>query len=129
MTKENRIDSFTELCETLSDGDLNARLSGLIKELTAAVEANGGTGKLSFELAIQRSKEGQVIFKPKAKITKPEPAFDTTRMYVDDNGRLSREDPRQQSLPKVPMRPAKIVPMDGGKGGDNNDDPEKKGGN
>lgn len=109
-----KIDSFAELSEDLAGGDFNARASKLMRELALAVEENGGVGKMTITIAVARSKEGIVQLKPTIKVTKPEPGFDSTSLYLDGDGRLSRENPRQERLPKVPMTPGKLVKMDGG---------------
>lgn len=113
MPPQPTIDSFAEVCEELAGGDLNARSSRLLKELVLAVEENGGVGKLVLTIAIARSKDGIVQMKPTIKITKPEPGFDSTTMYVAEGGALSRANPRQAVLPKVPLAPGKLVTLPG----------------
>lgn len=104
--------SFAEIIGALADGELEARATKLLTELSAAVELTGGDGRLVLTLKIVKQNRMAVI-RPSIKITRPEPAVDDTMFFVDEDGSLVRDDPKQLRLPKTERLP-RVVPISSG---------------
>jgi hypothetical protein len=114
---------FSEIVAGLAEGDLDERVTKRLSELAQKVEETGGTGKLTLTLTVKKQNR-QVVFKPTFKAQLPEPALDDTMFFVDADGQLTRDDPKQLRLPRV-AKEAKVVSLDGGK----KDSNDKKDGN
>ena len=73
-----------------------------LAELAQAVRETGKKGVLSLVVTIEpaaRNAGGQIKIEDKIIIKKPTPDVAETLMYVGPDGKISRRDPRQPSLP------------------------------
>lgn len=77
------------------------RAGGALAEVVAAVKREGKKGKLTLaiELSPMKNVPDAVEVTARVKATAPEPPARATPMWPDDDGRLHRNDPRQQALP------------------------------
>lgn len=89
---------FDSLLRLLAAGAVNDQLTNKLREVSAAVTLTGKKGKLSLELTIVPTAEGQVRIEPKAKVVVPEPDNRQTLFFVDDKGNLSREEPEKPGI-------------------------------
>jgi hypothetical protein len=102
---------FSETVAMLADGEFDARTTKLLNELTAAVEATGGTGKLTVTFKLDKQNR-MVVVRAVPKIVRPEPAVDDTMFFVDEDDGLVREDPKQTRIPGTErgLRPVAFPP-------------------
>lgn len=102
--------SILTLLQNQRAGDAMSELSEKLRELTKKVRATGRKGKLTFELTVAPLSKGggsAVCITDKVKLATPEIEPDMGIFYVEDDGSLSRNDPRQRELP--------LRSIDGGK--------------
>lgn len=89
----------TEVLGNIRRGTFLAEVGEELAELLAAVRETGKAGTLTVKLKIDPMKgEGgraEVFITDTVTVTKPKPEKSTTLMYVQDDGTLSRRDPRQ----------------------------------
>lgn len=107
---EGETRKFSDVLAELAGGDVDVLASDRLGELVAAVDETGGKGKLVITVDVKKSNK-MVIVSASMKMTKPEAALDETMFFVDNDGNLSREDPRQMSFQEVPKAPARIVSL------------------
>ena len=87
-----------EVFKSIRRGEFLERVNEQLTELNKAVFATDGEGELTITLKIKPNGEGQVILKPKVKIKKPIKGTGDAIFFVNVDGGLEREDPRQGSL-------------------------------
>lgn len=91
----------SEFLSVVSSGDFDAQCS---RKLTDAIEAcieSGGKAKLVITVEMKLENR-MMVFKPTVKTTLPTRAVDVDMFYVDENTRLTKQDPKQMvlSLPR-----------------------------
>ncbi len=93
--------SSGDLVETLKQirrGEFLNLCNEQLTELTRAVFVTDGEGEITITLKLKPNGEGQVTMKPKVKIKKPIRPTGDSIFYVNVDGGLERDDPRQGTL-------------------------------
>ena len=78
--------------ELLSQGDEQ------LEAVIAAIAETGGDGELTIKLPFKLNKAGQIECTPKISAKIPQRPMGTGIFFADDEGRLSRRDPRQMDI-------------------------------
>lgn len=89
---------FAELLTEFGHGAANRKLTDSLRELVAACKETGRKGSLTIKLAVKADGKMTSVGID-VKTTKPEHALPGEIFYATDDGGLTREDPRQRSLP------------------------------
>ncbi len=97
------LDNFSRLIQALEDGDLNAQLSGDLKDLgqtMVRLAANyGGKQKGKMTLTLEFALEGGTFeIKPKVKVERPMPPRARTHFWATADGGLSQTNPKQTDM-------------------------------
>jgi len=89
-------------------GALHAELTERLAEVTAAVIEHGKAGSLTLTIKISQQKgaERAVIVADDLKVKVPAPERGESLFFADEDGNLSRRDPRQPALPLSEARKA-----------------------
>jgi hypothetical protein len=102
--KDSNAREFASVLLDIGGGRLHARLSDLLAEITAAVKETGKKGLLTLKIEVKpvpRADNGTLIVTGSATAKAPESDEDSPSsiFFADDDGSLSRSDPRQPTLP------------------------------
>jgi len=95
---------FLSTLAELKNGRVIHQANDTMQRLLSAVQKHGGKGKLGLELTLSPridSDTGRVIEVDIAysiKVAEPQPNHGTTMFYVDKEGKLTRQDPRQSEM-------------------------------
>lgn len=95
---------FLSTLAELKNGRVIHQANDTMQRLLSAVQKHGGKGKLGLELTLSPridSDTGRVIEVDIAysiKVAEPQPNHGTTMFYVDKEGKLTRQDPRQAEM-------------------------------
>lgn len=95
---------FLSTLAELKNGRVIHQANDTMQRLLSAVQKHGGKGKLGLELTLSPridSDSGRVIEVDIAysiKVAEPQPNHGTTMFYVDKEGKLTRQDPRQAEM-------------------------------
>jgi hypothetical protein len=96
---DRTIKPFGAVLQELDKGRVHTRLSELLTQLVAAVVDTGKKGSLTLQLVVEPNKDDVTYtVSPKVKLASPEEERGTL-FFADDDGNLTRTDPRQQVLP------------------------------
>lgn len=100
MTGPAKGKEFSYTLATMRGGSADEAASDALKKLVEAVEATGGKGSITVQLAIAPLKDGDGELEVKAKIKLSLPSVDikTAIMYADEDFNLSRANPKQLSM-------------------------------
>lgn len=103
---EVTIRPFAEVLLDLNAGRTHAELSELLHELTQAVTDTGRKGTLTLTIQVGQMKNtgGTLIVSDRVALKKPQVDRVDSIFFTDNDGNLSRKDPRQLTLPE-PERP------------------------
>jgi hypothetical protein len=114
VTDEPQVRPFAELLTVLDHGAAHAEASRLLHDLVAAVQAAGKKGTMSIVLQVAplKGSTSQVVVAAQvsSKPPKGEPA--AAVFFLDDDGNLTRHDPKQlelDGLRVVEPKPAKTI--------------------
>jgi hypothetical protein len=95
--------AFAVFLQDLRDGRTHAEMSSGLADLLAAVKDTGKGGTLTLQLKIKPGARGRdvdkVIIVDNVKVDLPKPERGEDFFWVNDDNQLSRNHPRQQSLP------------------------------
>jgi len=91
--------STIEVLRAVNDGGALEDLNHAIDEVVSAVQARGGTGKVTLELTITRNGERMVNVVDAVKSSAPKKVNPTTGFYISRDGGLSRRDDEQFEMP------------------------------
>lgn len=103
---------FARFIQEQRQGALHAELSDALAELSAAVLGVEKKGTLTLKLTVTPSKDGStIIISDDVKLTAPQPARGAGIFFVDTEGNISRDNPRQTRLPlqSVDTRSGEII--------------------
>lgn len=97
-------DTFDQFLFEHQSGDLNREITEQMHALTKALQARASesgeaTGEISLKLSFKALNNGRVEICAEAKIKAPGPHKTKEIRWLDKNGRLAAEDPRQTVLP------------------------------
>lgn len=100
MTGPAKGKEFSFTVATMRSGAADEAASVALKKLVEAVEATGGKGSVTLQLAIAPMKDGdgELEVKAKIKLTLPSVDIKTAIMYADEDFNLSRANPKQLSM-------------------------------
>lgn len=98
------MNQFLQALSYLRQGDAVEQYAEALNELMTAVQATGKRGQLKIVLTIIRQGPGGPL-KIDDKVECRPPAFETgsTFVFVDEDGNMTRRDPRQPDLPLRPV--------------------------
>jgi hypothetical protein len=95
--------AFAVFLQDLRDGRAHSELSAGLADLLAAVKDTGKGGTLTLQLKIKPGARGRdvdkVVITDAVKVDLPKPERGEDFFWVNDDNQLSRNHPRQQSLP------------------------------
>lgn len=90
-------------------GQLLDDANDMLAEITKAVRDTGGKGKLTLTIEVKTIKDtGALEVAVNAKRDLPLPARSSELYFADEDGRVSRKDPRQPDLPGTDENVQKI---------------------
>lgn len=91
---------LTDVLRDYRKGALIDQATDELNEITRAVTETGRSGKLVITLHVRPNKgeSGQILMEGETKVTIPKPPLPTAIFYVDGDGGLHRQDPKQQQL-------------------------------
>lgn len=90
--------NFLEFIQTFRRGELLAEGDDKLAELIEAISRTGSSGSLSLKMSIKVNKAGQLEITPDLTIKKPTRTLGVGIYYANDEGRLSRRDPKQMDI-------------------------------
>jgi hypothetical protein len=96
---------FTDVVVDLDDGKVHAQATKELGDVVRAVMETGKVGSLTVSFKIKRDRTRQVTVAVDIKSKPPQAATESTLFYATDDGELRRDDPLQQPLKHVPMKP------------------------
>jgi hypothetical protein len=104
-----QVKPFAATLQELSGGTVAARLAEQLQELTAAVKETGKKGTLTLQLVVAPLNKGNLdnlVVSAKSVVKPPEDdsATATSVFFTDKDGNLTRDDPKQPTLPCVGWR-------------------------
>lgn len=93
--------SFASWLQEQRNGICQAEATDALKELTSAVTEHGKGGTLTLKLSVKPAKVGvgTLLITDEIKVSLPEGDRPAAIFYADEDGNLSRHDPRQPRLP------------------------------
>lgn len=97
---ENR--SFTEVCKEVDKGRLLERLTEQLAEVVRSVKETGKIGELGLKLKIRSNGEA-ISVEAVTAVKVPDVGIRTSLFFADDDGNLTRNDPKQAELDLRPQ--------------------------
>ena len=96
--------TFDQFIFEHQSGELNTELTREMNVLTAALqkraaESGKAKGEITLKISFELESNGLVAINAEAKVKAPGPRKTKEIRWVDENGRLVAEDPRQTKLP------------------------------
>lgn len=101
--KKQGIRPFSETFSMLCDGDADVRVAHELAELVKAVDATGKSGKLTISIGVLRDIK-TVRLSVETRVTMPREAMEMTEFFIDAEGGVHRQDPRQSDLWDPPRK-------------------------
>lgn len=96
---------FAAFLQEHRDGALHAKASDLLAEVVAGVQEFSKQGKVTLEITVSPTKyDNAVEIVGVVKAKTPEAPAPAAMWYADDEGNVSRRDPRQLTLEDAPVR-------------------------
>ncbi len=81
-------------------GGLHGELTEALADLVLAVTEHGAKGTLQLQVIVAPNKDGATVtVSDKIKLTMPEGERGAAIFFADEDGNLTRQNPRQQELP------------------------------
>lgn len=99
---------FQDLLTDIDDGKLHTQLTELWPRVVKAVRETNKPGSLTITLNAKLDRGTMVVVTPKVSTKMPAPATGASIFYSDEEGNLSKHDPKQLPLKNV-------TPIGGGK--------------
>lgn len=91
---------FAEVITDLDHGRVNAELGRKLAKIVEAVEKTGKEGKLTLQIKVK--KEGEMcMVHVEATSKRPEHPMMPSLFFFGEDGRITREDPRQLTLREI----------------------------
>lgn len=100
--EERRVRPFAEFLQQQARGRTHDELSEALHNLLRAVQETGKGGKVQLTIDVKplgKGDERQVIVTDSVAVKMPAPKRAETFFFIDDDGNLTRTDPRQPELP------------------------------
>lgn len=90
---------FAAVIQEHRHGALHAELSESLADVVRAVREENKHGEITLKLRVGPGPTpGTVVLSPTVTAKRPEPPLEAAIFYDDDEGNLSREDPRQMAM-------------------------------
>lgn len=93
--------TFTQTIDTLRFGTLGDELTDKLRDLIARCASTQRAGAITLTLALKPGKGGQIEVFDDIKVKLPKEEKGSTLMFATPENNLSRDDPRQPSLPGI----------------------------
>jgi hypothetical protein len=90
---------FTQFLQEQRKGGLHEDLSARLAEVVQAVLEHGKQGTVTVALKIKPVGDGQIQISDDVKVKAPEGEKAASIFYADQDGNVSRTDPRQTEMP------------------------------
>lgn len=91
---------FTQWLQEQRGGNLHGELSEQLQQLVQAVTEHGKNGSLTLVVHVKPAGNGvNLLVSDDVKVKAPQPERPVALFFADDEGNLSRRDPRQPELP------------------------------
>lgn len=91
---------FTDVIGAIRNRKLVDQATRLFGDLTKAVQATGKAGTITLEVKVKPGKEeGEIALVGKVTAKKPEADIPEAIFFLNAEGDLTRDDPRQKSMP------------------------------
>jgi hypothetical protein len=92
---------FADILAAIQAGTVAAEAATALQAVVQAVREHGGKGLVRLDLKIEPMKGGGTALAVAGEVTfkAPRPEPPSAIFFSDDNGNLSRDDPRQQQIP------------------------------
>lgn len=91
--------TFAQTIDALRFGTLGTELTDALREVVNSCATTGKAGAVTLTLALKPGKGGQIEVFDEVKVKLPKPEKGSSLMFATPDNNLSREDPRQMSLP------------------------------
>lgn len=95
---------FQDVLTDLDEGRLHEQLTALWPAVVKAVRENNKPGSLTLTLTATNDTGRMVVVASKVTTKLPAPATQPTIFYTDEEGNISRHDPKQQTLKVVNLK-------------------------
>ena len=92
---------FADVLNSLRRGKTHREAGNLLQELIREVQATGRQGSLTLKLKVSRNKSGMLEIDDTLSTVLPKPDRDSSLFFADDDGNLSKDDPRQPEIPGI----------------------------
>lgn len=89
---------FHDVMGEIDGGQLLDELTAAYAEITRAVMEVGSKGELNIKLSFKRNKHGQILLETEVKKSVPKVGIAATIFFANEEGSLSRRDPRQVEM-------------------------------
>lgn len=90
--------NFNDILAEVDNGKLHEQLTAELALVTAAVVAQNKVGELTLTIKVKPNKENAVFFEAESKAKVPKVGVGAALFYADEEGSLTRRDPRQADL-------------------------------
>lgn len=90
--------NISEIMAEIDSHNLHEAMSAALAEVVRGVEATGKVGTLTLTFKVKKNKDRQVMVDSEVKRKVPEEGIATTMFFADENGNLTRRDPKQAEL-------------------------------
>lgn len=87
--------TFIGFLQSNRRGEIPAEADAAMTDILGALREFGGKAKMTLTLNFSFTKSGQIEIKPDMKIEKPRRAMSSGLYFADDDGNLTRTDPKQ----------------------------------
>jgi len=90
--------NFNEIIAEVDHGNLHHLLSEALEQVSAGVLETNKAGSLTLTLKLKVNKDNQIFMDSEVKKKVPEQGVATSLFFADENGSLSRRDPKQGDM-------------------------------
>lgn len=98
MSQHDHSLNFLEFLQGFRRGELLAQIDQQLGEVIQAMAETGSDGEVAIKLPFKLNKAGQIECTPKVTAKTPRSVIGTGIFFADDDGRLTRRDPRQMDI-------------------------------
>lgn len=95
---ERRTRPFADVFNSLRRGKTHREAGNMLQELVSEVQATGRQGSMTVKLKVSRNKSGMIEIDDTLTTVLPKPERDSSLYFADDDGNLSKDDPRQPEI-------------------------------
>lgn len=107
--------NFNDVLSEIDGGRAHEELSRVLAQVTAAAIELNKPGEVTFTLKVKPNKDNAVFLETGIKAKIPEAGIATAMFFADEEGSLTRRDPRQadmftlKAIASAPEAPAKLL--------------------